>query len=211
MQMTEYSATDRVTALGGIFQAARLARDIARTGVCDAGAFEASRESLFEFEPDSVATVFGGRQGVRYGLRTLYTQLEKPQQRDLEIARYVISLLNLADRLRAKPDSMKNLYDELSALARKRDQFELGDSVQHEQLARIYQDGISVLGPRIMVRGEPLHLQNPDNATRIRVALLAGIRAAVLWRQTGGKKWQLLLRRRAIAASARDLVDSFDK
>jgi high frequency lysogenization protein len=62
-----------------------------------------------------------------------------------------------------------------------------------------------------MVRGEPLHLQNPDNATRIRVALLAGIRAAVLWRQTGGKKWQLLLRRRAIAASARDLVDSFDK
>ena len=211
MQMTEYSATDRVTALGGIFQAARLARDIARTGVCDAGAFEASRESLFEFEPDSVATVFGGRQGVRYGLRTLYTQLEKPQQRDLEIALYVISLLNLADRLRAKPDSMKNLYDELSALARKRDQFELGDSVQHEQLARIYQDGISVLGPRIMVRGEPLHLQNPDNATRIRVALLAGIRAAVLWRQTGGKKWQLLLRRRAIAASARDLVDSFDK
>jgi high frequency lysogenization protein len=211
MQMTEYSATDRVTALGGIFQAARLARDIARTGVCDAGAFEASRESLFEFEPDSVATVFGGRQGVRYGLRTLYTQLEKPQQRDLEIARYVISLLNLADRLRASSDSMRKLYDELSALARKRDQFELGDSTQHEQLAKIYQDGISVLGPRIMIRGEPLHLQNPDNATRIRVALLAGIRAAVLWRQTGGKKWQLLLRRRAIAASARDLVDSFDK
>jgi high frequency lysogenization protein len=199
-----------VTALGGIFQAARLARDIARTGVCDAGAFEASRESLFEFEPDSVAAVFGGSQGVKYGLRTLHTQLEKPQQRDLEIARYVVSLLNLADRLRAKPESMRNLYDELSALARKRDQFELGDSVQHEQLARIYQDGISVLGPRIMIRGEPLHLQNPDNATRIRVALLAGIRAAVLWRQAGGKKWQLLLRRRAIATSARELVDSFD-
>jgi high frequency lysogenization protein len=208
--MTEYSVTDRVTALGGIFQAARLARDIARTGVCDAGAFEASRESLFEFEPDSVAAVFGGRQGVRYGLRTLYTQLEKPQQRDLEIARYVISLLNLADRLRAGSDSMRNLYDELSALGRRREQFELGDSTQHEQLAKIYQDVISVLGPKIMIRGEPLHLQNPDNATRIRVALLAGIRAAVLWRQAGGKKWQLLLRRRAIAASARDLVDSFD-
>ncbi|MBT8430195.1 MAG: high frequency lysogenization protein HflD [Gammaproteobacteria bacterium] len=208
--MTEYSVTDRVTALGGIFQAARLARDIARTGVCDAGAFEASRESLFEFEPDSVAAVFGGRQGVRYGLRTLYTQLEKPQQRDLEIARYVISLLNLADRLRAGSDSMRNLYNELSALGRRREQFELGDSTQHEQLAKIYQDVISVLGPKIMIRGEPLHLQNPDNATRIRVALLAGIRAAVLWRQAGGKKWQLLLRRRAIAASARDLVDSFD-
>ncbi|MGB5652079.1 MAG: DUF489 family protein, partial [Sedimenticolaceae bacterium] len=58
--------------------------------------------------------------------------------------------------------------------------------------------------------GEPLHLQNPDNATRIRVALLAGIRAAVLWRQAGGKKWHLLLHRRAIASRARELVDSND-
>lgn len=208
--MTQYSNTDRVTALGGIFQAARLARDIARTGICDAAAFEASRESLFEFRPQSVASVFSGRQGVGHGLRTLRSQLESPQQRDLEIARYVISLLNLADRLRSSADGMQQLYDDLSALAGKRDQFGLGDSVQHEQLAKIYQDRISVLGPRIMIRGEPLHLQNPDNATRIRVALLAGIRAAVLWRQAGGKKWQLLLRRRAIAATARDIVDSFD-
>lgn len=197
-------------ALGGIFQAARLARDIARTGVCDAAAFEASRESLFEFNPPSVESVFSGRQGVAHGLRTLRSQLESPQQRDLEIARYVISLLNLADRLRRNTDGMQGLYDNLSALAQKRDQFELGDSVQHEQLANIYQEDISSLGPRIMIRGEPLHLQNPDNATRIRVALLAGIRAAVLWRQAGGKKWQLLLRRRAIAATSRDLVDSSD-
>lgn len=208
--MTQYSGTDRVTALGGIFQAARLARDIARSGVCDASAFETSRESLFEFEPDSVTAVFGGTQGVRYGLRSLFSQLEKPAQRDLEIARYVISILNLADRLLAKPKSMQRLYDELSALARKRENFELGVSVQHEQLSQIYQDQISVLGPRIMIRGEPLHLQNPDNATRIRVALLAGIRAGVLWRQAGGKKWQLLLRRRTIAVTARELIDTFD-
>lgn len=197
-------------ALGGIFQAARLARDIARSGICDAAAFEASRESLFEFNPQSVESVFSGRRGIGFGLRTLRSQLESPQQRDLEIARYVISLLNLADRLRGNAGGMQRLYDDLSAFARKREQFELGDSVQHEQLAKIYQDGISVLGPRIMIRGEPLHLQNPDNATRIRVVLLAGIRAAVLWRQAGGKKLQLLLRRRAIAATARDIVDSFD-
>ncbi len=61
-----------------------------------------------------------------------------------------------------------------------------------------------------MVRGEPLHLQNPDNAARIRVALLAGIRAAVLWRQAGGSKWQFLLQRRKTAAKARELVDTID-
>jgi len=205
--MANYSETDRITALGGIFQAAHLARDIARNGMCDAQVFKASRETLFDFEPESVEAVFGGRQGVADGLRTLIKQLEQPDQRDLEIARYVISLLDLADRLLRSGHSMQTLHDGLTALARKREHFELGDSVQNEQLAQIYQDTISVLGPRIMIRGEPLHLQNPDNATRIRVALLAGIRAAVLWRQAGGKKWQLLLRRRAIAAKACDIVD----
>jgi len=207
--MTNYSDTDRVIALGGIFQAARLARDIARNGVCDAAAFEASRKSLFEFNPDSVEAVFGGRQGIVHGLRALRGQLERPEQRDLEIARYVISLLNLADKLRGNSDHMQLLYEALSALGERCEQFELGESIQHEQLSKVYQDRVSILGPRIMIRGEPLHLQNPDNATRIRVALLAGIRAAVLWRQAGGKKWQLLLRRRAIAATARDIVDSF--
>ena len=86
--------------------------------------------------------------------------------------------------------------------------FDLGDSVQNEQLADIYQERISMLGPRIMIGGEPLHLQNPDNAARIRVALLAGIRAAVLWRQAGGHKWQLLLRRRAMGRKSRELIDT---
>ena len=204
--MSKYSDQDRVIALGGIFQAARLARDIARTGVCDAQAFDSSRDSLFDFEPESVAAVFGGRRGVIYGLRALLKQLDRPDQRELEIARYVISLVNLADRLLARTDRMQPLYAKLTAFDGKHGQFELGDSVRHEQLAQIYQDEISTLGPRIMIRGEPLQLQNPDNATRIRVALLAGIRAAVLWRQAGGKKWRLLLSRRSIARVARELI-----
>lgn len=208
--MPKYSETDRIVALAGLFQAAHLAREIARTGMCDAQSLRVSRETLFDFEPDSVTAVFGGPQGVADGLRTLIKQLDRPDQRDLEIARYVISLLNLADRLMRKDHSMQVLYDDLTGLTRKLEHFELGESTRNEQLAKIYQDVISVLGPRIMIRGEPLHLQNPDNATRIRVALLAGIRAAVLWRQAGGKKWHLLLRRRAIASRARELVDRID-
>ena len=206
--MAQYSDADRVIALAGVFQAARLARDVARDGSCDAQAFAASRESLFDFEPASVESVFGGRQGAACGLRALLGQLERPNQRDLEVSRYVVSMLHLADRLTGSGHSMQRLHEELSALARRRGHFELGDGVLHEQLSQIYQDQISILGPRIMVRGEPLHLQNPGNAARIRVALLAGIRAAVLWRQAGGRKWQLLLRRRGTAATARALIDS---
>lgn len=209
--MTQYSDTDRTVALGGVFQAARLARDIARNGMCNAAAFEASRESLFDFTPASVIAVFGGTQGISLGLQSLSKQLAHPEQRDLEVSRYVIALLHLTDRLVHSGPSMQKLHDDLTALGRRRDHIELAESVQHEQLAQIYQDRISVLGPRIIIRGEPLHLQNPENATRIRVALLAGIRAGVLWRQAGGKKWQMLLRRRALIAAARELAHKTDK
>ncbi|MDJ0740460.1 MAG: high frequency lysogenization protein HflD [Gammaproteobacteria bacterium] len=206
--MSRYSDADRVVALGGVFQGARLARDVARNGVCDAAAFDASRQSLFDFEPDSVASIFGGVAGIAHGLRTLTQQIERPSQRDLEVARYVIALIHLGDLLMRDAEAMQGLHDDLIALARRQQHFELGDTTSNEQLAEIYQQRISVLGPRIMIGGEPLHLQNPDNAARIRVALLAGIRAAVLWRQAGGKKWQLLLRRRAISRSSRELVDT---
>lgn len=206
--MATYNDADRVLALSGVFQAARLARDIARSGVCDAQAFNASRKALFDFEPESVASIFGGVSGAAHGLRTLNHQLERPSERDYEVARYVVALLHLADRLMRNDQSMQELHDDLSALARRRDHFGLSDSVQNGQLADIYQDRISTLGPRIMIGGEPLHLQNPDNAARIRVALLAALRAAVLWRQTGGQKWQILLRRRAIAAALRELTDN---
>lgn len=204
--MARYDNDDRVTAFAGVFQAARLARDIARNGVCDAGAFEASRESLFDFEPASIAAIFGGVGGVAHGLRVLQRQLEQPAQRDLETSRYAVALLHLADRLMRSDTAMQTLHDDLVALQRRRSHFDLGDSVLHEQLGRIYQDRISPLGPRILVKGEPLQLQNPDNAARIRVALLAGIRAAVAWRQSGGRRWHLLLRRSAIAATCRSLL-----
>jgi high frequency lysogenization protein len=205
--MTQYTQEDRVIALAGVFQAARLARDIARNGSSDGPAFESSRESLFDFAPESVASVFGDERGVFHGLQALSEQLERPQRRDLETSRYVVALLHLADRLMRDQHSLQALRDDLTALQRRRDHIDLGAGTINEQLAEIYQDRISVLGPRIMIRGEPLHLQNPENASRIRVALLAGIRAAVLWRQAGGSKWQFLLRRRAMTTQARDLID----
>ena len=205
--MTRYSETDRVIALGGVFQAAQIARDIARKGICDATAFEANREALFSFEPESVEAVFGGQKGIALGLRALLRQLQDASQRDLEISRYVISILYLSDRLKRDPEGMNGLGEDLSALGRRRSHFELSDSVLHEQIADIYQERISSLGPRIMIRGEPVYLQNTDNAARIRVSLLGGIRAGVLWRQAGGAKWRLLLFRRSISATARDIVD----
>jgi len=43
---------------------------------------------------------------------------------------------------------------------------------------------------------------------RIRACLLAGIRSAILWRQVGGTKWQLLFFRRRIFDTAQHLYNS---
>lgn len=204
--MSRYDDRDRVIALAGIYQGARLARELARRGQADAAAVAASIQSLFDFEPAGVGEVFGGVGGVQTGLRTLISQLESPQERDLEIARYVIGLIHLADKLRKDPAALGRLGDALQSLQTRSQDFELSDSTRSAQLGGIYQEHISVIPPQIMVRGEPVYLQNSDNAARIRALLLAGIRAAILWRQCGGGKLQLLFRRASVARLARELL-----
>jgi high frequency lysogenization protein len=69
-------------------------------------------------------------------------------------------------------------------------------------LADIYSRTLSQLQPRIMVRGESNYLQNPDNQNRIRSLLLAGVRAAWLWRQVGGNRWKILFGRHKLLDEA---------
>jgi high frequency lysogenization protein len=57
-----------------------------------------------------------------------------------------------------------------------------------------------------MVSGEHGHLNNPAIAAKVRATLLAGIRSAVLWRQLGGRRWQLLFARSKIARAATELL-----
>lgn len=59
-------------------------------------------------------------------------------------------------------------------------------------IANLYQDTISTFNFRIQVSGDPRHLQNAENAAKIRALLLAGVRAAILWNQVGGKRWHML-------------------
>ena len=61
-----------------------------------------------------------------------------------------------------------------------------------------------------MVNGAQIHLNNPENANRIRALLLAGIRAATLWRQSGGSRITLLLRRNTLLRESRVLLARID-
>jgi high frequency lysogenization protein len=54
-----------------------------------------------------------------------------------------------------------------------------------------------------MVEGAERWLEQPRTVTRIRALLLAAVRAAVLWRQSGGNYWNLFWERRTMARFAR--------
>lgn len=194
-------------ALAGIFQSARLARDIARKGMCDAEALETTTNSLFSFDAESTEEALGGLVNLRQGLRTFIIQLEGGGERDIEIAQYFVSINHMAGVIQKTSGLMDKLHASLLPISTRVEEFNLTSNTLYTQIAGVYQDHISNLSPPIMVKGEPLHLQNPDNASRIRSALLGGIRAAILWDQVGGRKTQLLFQRKKQVTLARQLLD----
>ncbi|MFQ5761234.1 MAG: DUF489 family protein, partial [Acidiferrobacterales bacterium] len=75
------------------------------------------------------------------------------------------------------------------------------------KLAELYTMTLSTCTPRIMVNGEQGYLENPSIVDKVRSLLLAATRSAFLWRQLGGRRWQLLLRRNTIIREAMQILD----
>ena len=204
---------DRTLALAGLFQATRLVQTLAREGRADERAFSASIKSLFTFEADSAADVYGGIDGVALGLKLIEEKLNsRGESLDFELARYAISMIQLEAQLRRLPSMQEAVRDGLKAIQDQMKFFgeeEPGNGVHpklSEKIGELYQQTLSTLTPRIMVNGENDHLSNPPVAAKVRAALFAGIRSAFLWQQKGGRRWHLLIFRRRIAQAAAELA-----
>lgn len=206
-----YSQEDRTIALAGIFQAAQLVNDIARHGKSNQAAMETSIESLLRFDAPDVISVFGDVSGIITGLRTIQHQLSnKTNNRNNDITRYAIILMHLQKKLEKKPEMIEEMSNRLDAVKSQLDYFDLSHTNTIAKIADIYKSTISEMQPKIIVEGEQVYLTNNDNADKIRAILLAGIRAAVLWRQTGGSRLQLLFSRNKYLSNAKLLSDKFD-
>ena len=204
---------DQILALAGVFQSAQLAQQLARTGRADPEAFRASIRSLLDIDAPNTAAVYGGAAGVRLGLDLLRTKLGgRSGKTDVEIARYVVSLMSLEGNLRKNP-AMQDAIRSGIETAQTQMKFFANDAPADdihpaliEKLAGLYSQTISTLMPRIMVSGEHGHLSSPATAARVRAVLFAGIRSTVLWRQLGGRRWRLLFMRARIVRTAGELL-----
>ena len=204
--MTADRSEERTLALAGLFQALALVRTLATQGQADAASYVSSIGSVLRIDAPSVAAVFDGVGGVRLGLQTLQRELEG-QQADAATRRMALTVLRIERRLIGDPPRVEHLQQGLRDAQRQAEHF---GSVDHPtviaRLAGLYADTLSSLRPRVLVTGNAQMLNQQATVERIRAALLAAVRAAVLWRQLGGTQWRLLLQRRQTLMVARGLL-----
>lgn len=194
----KHTIEDRTIALAGVYQAAYMVDQIANQGSCNSFSLESSLKSLTVTTPENTLSVFGSNvQNLRQGLHVL-KEFMTPKSQGItpNALRYAISLLHIESRLRRQTDILNVIAERLDKLDNQLDHFEITHENIIKSLADIYKDTISTLKFRIQVNGNPTYLQNPANAEKIRAILLAGVRAAILWRQVGGRRWHLIFSRK---------------
>lgn len=197
----------RTLALAGVFRAATLVNILANEGTISEDDLRISVESIFETDPNDVIQVFGSIDNLSQGFSTLKNQLGKDSNsRNIDIARYVVSMLFLERRLMKNPAMLETLSTGVELATRQSEHF----STTHENvianLADLYSRTISELGPRIMVNGEQHFLTTTAISNKIRTVLLGGIRSAVLWHQLGGRRWHVLFQRNRYLQEAKQFL-----
>lgn len=201
------SDKDRLLALAGIFQAAHLVDQVAKKGMTDSDAVETSIFSVFQTDADNIEDVFHDRYHLRTGLQSIVQQMSESHSSRIDVTRYVLQLMHLAGKLAKKPAKLQALAEGINLAKSRSESFPITHANILAQLAELYTDNVSNLSGRIMVNGEPLHLNNPDNVHKIRALLLAGIRAAWLWMQCGGKRRHMVFFRKRIFSQAKALLN----
>jgi len=200
--------TESTIAFAGMLQASELVRQVATSGNCSQQAARASLCSIFNFEPESTAAVYGGIEGVRLGLRVLVELFSARQrQESLQSLNYALGLAKLGvqiERDRARQDAMGRDI-ELVAPAWRASEDSLDESIS-SQLADVYQQHVSSLPFRLSISGQPEYLKQSEKVAFIRALLLAGIRSAFLWRQLGGRQWRIVFQRRRMLRDAQSLL-----
>lgn len=196
--MALQNLTNQTIALAGVAQAAALVQQLAVTGKADQDALRASIGSILKIDAESVEDVFGDLRGVALGLAQLQDQLSGKGIGSADQARYAATLVFLEKQLNGLPEMQQTIRNGLQKAQAQAEHFGALHENVLANLGDLYFQTISTLQPRIMVKGDQAHLANSDTVNKIRALLLAGIRAALLWRQCGGSRWKFLLMRKKL-------------
>jgi high frequency lysogenization protein len=198
---------ERIMALAGIFQATELVRQAANHGTWSGYAADTCLDSLLAIESDSIEDIYGSADRLRLGAETLISILQG-DRRHMESLGYAVSIMQLENNFRKKPQMQSLIGTELLSIATIDDGTEIHEikDLQAKKIAALYTQTISTLSPRIVINGRPQHLQIDRTVDWIRTLLFAGLRSAVLWRQMGGGRFNLMFGRKKMLEQAETLL-----
>lgn len=201
---------EQLIALGAVFTAAIQVDRLARTGQCNEAAVACLVSSLLARNPQSTLEVFGGDDlNLRDGYRALASTLERtPASLPRDSLRYALTLLVLERQLDKRGDLMDLIGKRLGQIQQQVEHFGPTHENVIASFGALYQDTLSTFRQRIQVQGDMRYLQQSANAAKIRTLLFAGVRAARLWRQLGGSRWQLVFSRRKLLKELYPLLRS---
>ncbi|GAA0400790.1 high frequency lysogenization protein HflD [Cocleimonas flava] len=210
----ESNTQNRAIALAAVFQCVDGVSQVANTGKVDDTLFNTCINSVLNDNAGTAVELYGSLDNLKTGLTSMLYQLGSGQMtpdgkaKDMEATRYALGLLHLEKKLNNNPEMFQQLLQGIQDTQKKLEFFDVGHENITASLAEIYTNTVSKIGPKIMVKGEQSHLANPANASKIRALLLAGIRAALLWRQAGGNRWKLLIERGKLQKQADSYLNS---
>lgn len=198
---------DLTLALAGIFQATNLVEQVAKSGYLPPDAFKCSVESVFDLNPPNTLAVYGGNiENLRTGLEVMRELLRANSQKHRETLRYALGVLHLQKKLAGRRDMLNVIGSRIAQAAQQAEHFSSTHDNVIANLATLYSETLSTFRFRIQVNGDYNYLQQQRIANQIRALLLSAVRSAMLWRQLGGNRWQLLFYRKFIAQQVDDLL-----
>jgi len=194
---------NRVLALAGIAQCSKLVQDIARRGRASEDAKRETLARIIVFDESDPEIALGGIESNALGLVDLMVKRADPFL--MERVRTITAIVNLERFLCKQPQVIRTLRSRLETFAEWLGSSDIDSPTSVDELAAIYTETLSHLGPRIMIKGEQSYLEDQRNVNEIRALLLAGVRCAYVFSELGGKKWHLFLNRKSTASIAGQL------
>jgi high frequency lysogenization protein len=186
-------------------------QNVARKGEVDEIAAEASLSSILVTNPDNTQQIYGALNNLKLGFGILVEQLDNASKnKDAELTRYIASIISLERKLSRNRNALNELGERVSHVQRQSAHVGFENAQIMSSLASIYSDVVSPLAAKIQIAGSPENLKIQSNQMKVRALLLAGIRSAVLWRQLGGQRRQILFSRTKLVQSAKQTLRLMD-
>ena len=199
---------EQTLALAGLLQACRTVHEIAQLGMTSSDQLISAVNTIFITNPRDTLEVYGEVKNIYQGLDLLSELLVDwsaiPKSAP---ARTAVTIIFLERKLQKSTKLLKELSEGIVSLAADRERLPLtaGSPETTQRLSLLYKKTISQISPKIIIKGQPKNLTIGVNTERIRSLLLAGVRSAVLWRQVGGVKLDLVLNRKKIIRCCEEL------